>query len=56
MVATSAAVLARMQRSGIAAIAPLMGLRALRDILFMASTTVSEVSLLCLSLWTQLRI
>ena len=44
MVATSAIVLVRMQRSGIAAVAPLMGLGALQDILFTASTTVSEVS------------
>ncbi len=43
MVATSAAVLARMQRGGISALAPLVGLHALRSILGMGSNTVSAL-------------
>ncbi|CAL5223543.1 g6075 [Coccomyxa viridis] len=43
MVATSAAVLARMQRGGITAIVPLMGLHALHSILGIGSSTVAAV-------------
>lgn len=45
MVARSAAVLARMQRSGISAVAPLMGLRALQSILLVPASTVSNLFL-----------
>ena len=45
MVATSAAVLARMQRGGISAIVPLMGLHALHSILHIGSSIVSAVFL-----------
>ena len=41
MVATSAAVLARMQRSGISAVTPLEGLHALQSILLVQASTVS---------------
>lgn len=41
MVATSAAVLARMERSGISAVDPRMGLQALQSILIVSSSTVS---------------
>ena len=41
MVATSAAVLARVERSGISAVDPRMGLQALQSILIASSSTVS---------------
>jgi len=41
MVATSAAVLARMERSGISPVAPKMGLRALQNVFCASSSTVS---------------
>ena len=51
MVASSAAVLARMQRSGIKAVTPAAGLQALQAILPVASGTVSP----CHALITALR-
>lgn len=41
MVATSAAVLAHMERSGISPVAPKMGLRALQNVLCASCSTVS---------------
>ena len=50
MVATSAAVLARMQRSGISAVAPLMGLHALQRILLVQASTVRNLLINLLAL------
>ena len=47
MVASSAAVLVRMERGGISAIAPAMGLRALQGILLSTVSTVSPCCGLC---------
>ena len=41
MVATSAAVLARMERSGISPVAPKLGLRALQNVFCASTSTVS---------------